>query len=132
MAIPNFVYPDEARPSLSGIDAINAKGFEYPSKDENGSTVPQSITTGSTAWILTPRGVTDIGVLIEVVSGTPTVKLDIHYGRIDEVKINATSGVISLSNVTATTRYDLKSCTAIRLTHVSGSGTSKLHYRGVA
>jgi hypothetical protein len=122
-------YPEETRPSLFGIDAVNARGYEYPLVDENDNPVTQTLSNqiGSTRWVITPRGVHDLFLIVEV-TGTVGCRVDVTSSRVDEV-LAGTAFSFSLGNITASTKYEIKPCTAVRLHQASGTGSCKLHYR---
>jgi hypothetical protein len=123
-------YPDESRPSLFGIDAVNSKGYEYPLKDEDGIAITQSLTnsTSSTPWIITPRGVQNIVVIIEI-TGTVSCRVDVTCSRSDEILAGTAFALAAAVATAASIRYELKPCSAVRMTQISGTGTCKLHYR---
>jgi len=123
------VYPEEARPSAFGIDAVNARGYEYPLVDAEGDSVAQTISNAvaTTPWILTPRGVQNICLVIEV-TGTVTCHVQVTANRVDEV-IDGTAFGLTLGNISASTRYELKPFTAVRLSQTAGTGSCTIHYR---
>lgn len=122
-------YPEEARPSLFGIDAVNARGYEYPLVDADDNPVEQSLTnsTDSTPWIITPRGVQNLFIIVQT-TGTVGCKVEVTCSRVDEV-LEGNAFALSLGDIFASTKYELRPCTAVRLTQISGAGTCKIHYR---
>jgi len=123
-----LAFPDEVVTSPNGIDEYGSRAYEYPLKNIDELPIEQEISTGSTPWICTPRGVQSICLVAEEVSGSATFAVEVTSNKYSELKAG-TEVAVSLGSITATTRYELKPYAAVRLTIVSGTGVAKLHYR---